>query len=1826
MPSTGLLFEARNAAEYEATLDRLEAIIQRLNRTARQGADAFEVFERSFLFSNREPILRTTQQLERLDRALQNLGDTRPLARGLDSSLRRAFSDAFNTINESLGRLDIENRLRRQGQEAGVAFAQGFRSRSGDNDIGRTIARELDGVPPQARSVGVRAGAQFADGFSTQISNVGTVIRTQLLQDFDQFISGPIRRLLQDTISAAIDFQSELAGVAKTIDFDETFTLDALEEQIRALAVSDSPLGGLENSQAAIARILEQAGQLGIGQNLADAAARTEALLQFASVSGQLLLSTDLTLESGIVELAQFSNIVQTATADYDNLASTLVDLGNKSAATEAEIVRFAQRLAGAANQAGISQQGILGLSAALASLGLNPEASGTAITQFLSRVTAAIAEGGDKLDGFAALTGRSVDEFRTLFETDALGAIVAFSEGLSGLSNTEAVQVLESLGLDGVRLSDVLRRLGSNTELFTDLLVISNEAWEANNALTTEAEKRYATTQSQLNRLGNNLRELAITIGETFFDFINGSVDALVPFIQALSNLDPALLRFGAILAGVVAAAGPVAIVLNQISIALAAIRSGAVAANFAPFFAPLLNVLLPLAAVLGTIAVAFELIRQSVSPADFERFTQAMRDLAGAVGDLFGAGFGLIGTLIDRILTVITGVLGINTAFDSTRASIAGFVNGITSSIDGLLIKIRELTDFLNFINLALGGTPPIAPTPGENAALTRQNLLLQRREALLARQQELLAAGNFQDFTVSQGDTLSAIAARFGVSVQDIANANGIADVNRIFAGQVLQIPIGIDSAELDAVNEQIRQTELEAFRAGEAAVTNAQQAIGTLESLFDRVSQTDIFKQFFGDAASLEDVRAKLANIDLIAAQAADSIERFVNSFKNEDGNFTLQSVIDGLAGAVESLDLAALSGALIDKLNELDISAIIKRVFQLGDTSLGATLIDQIIADISNIDTSRLSSAISGAFSDLNLGGIAAALGDAIRRAIGGGSLVQNAGIPGLGDLSSQDGGLFDSIVTALAGIPDLVKIAIGVVFPPAGLVLGIGSALASAIENDLFGLRTLLEESGISDAINTALDFIKELFDGDSENGLPDVDTSGITDFIDDISQTIQDIADAIGPEVRESLSQIGTGISGFLEGISGRDTSNLQTLAANLLKIGGAIAGIAGAIIAVGLDLVTDVFEVVLPAVGNTLGELVEVLNSLAAGDVTGALGNLGDAIAEFASGIFELPTTVAQTIGSYLPNLFDIIKAELDRLLIELNLALLRVIDDLGIDVDSQIYALEQELAQGDTTRGIAAALQNSINANEPLDLSQLISTGDGFSQALGDLLSDTSFLDTISLAGKQSIEDALIAAIGRGDTEAIEVLVPLALDPRVENDADVSTRIKDELIRAITSGDSGALSLLLPIALDPTIAGDVNPGEVIAQRLVDAIYLEDQATIDLLLPVAVDPRYDFGEEVSVQLLTELESAIQLGDQETIDLLVQAAPQFGLDLGTEPLDAAQVADLRTRIQAQIARELSFASGEGPLVALTSDTDVNPVRITAEGLGISFTDGIVAGIANGRGDVQAETQALADDDMKGTLEEALETGSPSKWAKRLGEDFVEGLFIGLSDNRFKIQEILRLFVEDFELFAEDVQRIANKIGTIFNTLPAKVAPGISGISSQLTVLGNQFNLLALRAAAAEAAIRRALAVGPVPTAGGGNGQDIGLNPGGGGRAQGGPVFAGELYEVAERGISELLRMGDRTFLIPGQNGTVIPPTPVPSVSPFAALPFAQAPTPSFAGGGSSVVINESFGDIIVNAAPGQDPQQIARAVRAEIDAANRANPIDRRLVNQGRL
>ena len=123
----------------------------------------------------------------------------------------------------------------------------------------------------------------------------------------------------------------------------------------------------------------------------------------------------------------------------------------------------------------------------------------------------------------------------------------------------------------------------------------------------------------------------------------------------------------------------------------------------------------------------------------------------------------------------------------------------------------------------NTTVGRLVALNQLRSRNRIQIGQRLLLPQDNAVADQTLGELAAQDGQ-YTVRRGDTISVIASRFGVSEQQVLSLNGIADRNRIYPGQNLQLPGFEDHSRATAANESDRSPEPESER--EAAEGLAQ----------------------------------------------------------------------------------------------------------------------------------------------------------------------------------------------------------------------------------------------------------------------------------------------------------------------------------------------------------------------------------------------------------------------------------------------------------------------------------------------------------------------------------------------------------------------------------------------------------------------------------------------------------------------------------------------------------------------------------------------------------------------------------------------------------------------------------------------------------------------------------------------------------------------------------------------------------------------------------------------------------------------------------------
>ena len=291
----------------------------------------------------------------------------------------------------------------------------------------------------------------------------------------------------EEAVGVANSYESAFAWVKKTVD-GTTSDFVKLDSTLKKMSKT------IPSTYEELAWIMELGGQLGVWIN---------DLEKFTTTIAELGTATNLTNEDAAQMLAQFANITWMDLSNIDRLGATIVDLWNNFATTEADIVNFASRIAGAWNIAWLTESQIMGIATAFSSVGIEAEAWGTAVQKVLLQMNNAATLWGDSLIEYSKAIGVTTEEFKELWNTHPEEVFQRFLTSLND-AWSGASKILQDLELKDERLTRAFLSLWQNSEILTDAISRGNEAWNENIALVNEANQRYATTESQLLMLQN--------------------------------------------------------------------------------------------------------------------------------------------------------------------------------------------------------------------------------------------------------------------------------------------------------------------------------------------------------------------------------------------------------------------------------------------------------------------------------------------------------------------------------------------------------------------------------------------------------------------------------------------------------------------------------------------------------------------------------------------------------------------------------------------------------------------------------------------------------------------------------------------------------------------------------------------------------------------------------------------------------------------------------------------------------------------------------------------------------------------------------------------------------------------------------------------------------------------------------------------------------------------------------------------------------------------------------------------------------------------------
>tara|TARA_B100000029_G_C17604196_1_gene966847 strand:- start:193 stop:5877 length:5685 start_codon:yes stop_codon:yes gene_type:complete len=357
------------------------------------------------------------------------------------------------------------------------------------------------------------------------------------------------------SIAAAAAFEEQFVAVKKTLNVagdakqvEKAF--DNISRRLRDM-VKLAPI-----TTQAINEIAAIGGQLGVAAS---------EIVKFTDTIQKLTIATNLSADQAALSMARLQEITGTTGNELDNLASSLVALGNNFAATESEVVTAALQIATATAQIGgeMNQTAVdaLAFSTTLKAIGQPSQAGATAIVRLMTELSEAIALGGKNLQLFADVAGMSVDSFKTLFDIDSTKAVALFIDGLNNVERLGKtnIGVLQELGLGQVRTQKAILATAKASDTLFEAIDVANKAFIENNALNEEAERRYQTLVSEITKGKNVIKGEILDFGldrlDTGTNIVRQFTNAIFALVQGITSaLNASVRMFSVFTVGIAA------------------------------------------------------------------------------------------------------------------------------------------------------------------------------------------------------------------------------------------------------------------------------------------------------------------------------------------------------------------------------------------------------------------------------------------------------------------------------------------------------------------------------------------------------------------------------------------------------------------------------------------------------------------------------------------------------------------------------------------------------------------------------------------------------------------------------------------------------------------------------------------------------------------------------------------------------------------------------------------------------------------------------------------------------------------------------------------------------------------------------------------------------------------------------------------------------------------------------------------------------------------------------------------------------------------------
>jgi TP901 family phage tail tape measure protein len=361
-------------------------------------------------------------------------------------------------------------------------------------------------------------------------------------QNLSQQLFGLTRQIL-GTTGAYKKFETSFTSVERAMQLAEDASVDMRNQFIGLSEV-------LPITFEDLSKIATLGAQMGISAG---------GIKQFTQTVAEFSAITSISADTVAQKFGRIAELANIDSSQFANLGSAVAYAGINAVATESEILTLAESIAAASEQSGFMPEEIIGMSTALASVGIQAEQARGVFTRVFADIDRAVSRGGSELDNFAKASGMSAKDFAKQWGTEGETYNV-FRRLLGGLGGSgDLTKTFDSLNIVETREINTLTRLANNLNVVDRAVSDANASYAEGIFLSQSFAKTSDNLDSQLIIFRNNLDSFSasfskvfgeslkntVKVGSEFLNFLKGASES--PWAQGLLPAAAAITAIGA-------------------------------------------------------------------------------------------------------------------------------------------------------------------------------------------------------------------------------------------------------------------------------------------------------------------------------------------------------------------------------------------------------------------------------------------------------------------------------------------------------------------------------------------------------------------------------------------------------------------------------------------------------------------------------------------------------------------------------------------------------------------------------------------------------------------------------------------------------------------------------------------------------------------------------------------------------------------------------------------------------------------------------------------------------------------------------------------------------------------------------------------------------------------------------------------------------------------------------------------------------------------------------------------------------------------------------